>query len=175
MSCSLTISSSWFRSVRSQFFHCRIAIFSVEVHGTGPDLTLALAPLGDGDVMYDLLLQATWSLWFFHLIRCCLCGKLYSDFVGEIRERHIQNRKNYGLLERSTLVAPAACWWNLRCGEMRPAGRRDDEMSVTVLLSFGCVWSPHFTRTAVTLPAINGHSHDQRDLICPRERERKGM
>lgn len=55
---------------------------------------------------------------------------------------------------------------------MRPVGRRDDEMSVTVLLSSGCVLDPLFTRTAVTLPAINGHSHDQRDLICPLERKR---
>lgn len=118
-----------------------------------------------------LPLQATWSLRFFHLIGCCLCGKIYSDGQKE----KVQKRKKYGSLERSTFVAPTACWWNLRRGEMRPVGRRDDEMSVTVLLSSGCVLGPLFTRTAVTLPAINGHSHDQRDLICPLERKRKGM
>lgn len=69
---------------------------------------------------YDLLLQATWSLRFFYLIRCCLCGKLYSDFVGEMREAHSEQKELWVIREvhhgsSCSMLVKFKMWRNAAC------------------------------------------------------------
>lgn len=119
--------------------------------------------------MWDLPLQGTWSLQFSPSDwMLFMWQNIFWLCEGNKREAHSEQKEIWDIREvhlgsSCSLLVKFKTWRN---------GRRDDEMSVTVLLLFGCILGPLFTRTAVTLPAINGHSHDQRDLICPLERER---